>query len=277
MTDKEPWFPGFIGDDEPKKEAAPPAPSAPAAPAPAPAPAPTPTPAPPKPAAPKPAPPPPPAAAAEDEDRDIKPGSRKDLWKCPHCGAGNKPERDTCRTCGKKPTEPVVVRWHQQPLIRLGILLVIGLIAGLIIWTSRTDLSLHEPRLASVDRQPRIGGSVTGSIELGGGLSISLDSQISVCGRVAALGNGPGGTQLIALALGPMARDEHPPVSKAGGTLSIEGGVILACSGEGLPASLKPGQLLSLRGETGRIMKEGQFAKGTDGLIAVYVEAAKTE
>ena len=42
----------------------------------------------------------------EADDPDLKPGSRKDLWICPHCGAGNRPNRDTCRSCGKSPMIP---------------------------------------------------------------------------------------------------------------------------------------------------------------------------
>lgn len=289
MADNQPFFPGFEGDDDPPKtEAKPAPPAAPAAPAPAkkpafdpfakapdgspPAPAKAPAPAA-KPAAAA-APAAAPAPAAADGEEDVKPGSRKDLWKCPHCGAGNKPDRDTCRVCAKTPYEPVVVPWFKRPLVRAGIVAAIGLVIILVVWLTRVDTGLHEADLASVDQRPRISGTATGSIELGGGLRFEAEKLFAVCGRVAAVGNGPGGTQLVVLALGRNAADEKPAFDKIGNGFAISGGVVLACSGDGLPP-VKPGQILSIAGATGRLMKEGQFAKEGEGLTAVHVDTAK--
>lgn len=280
MTDKEPWFPGFEGDDEPKKDAAPakPAavakPSAPVAAAPPPVP-PKPAPAAVAPAKPVPAPPKPQAAAAaeSDADRDLKPGSRKDLWKCPHCGAGNKPDRDSCRTCGKKQSDPIIVPWHQQTVARLGIAAAAVVIVALAIWLARTDLSLHEPVISAIDAKPRLGGPNSSTSEFGGGYTIAIEHRLSVCGRVAAVASGPGGSQMVALALGSAARDEAPAATKSGMGFTIEGGIVLACLGEAMPV-VKAGQLLSVKGASGRLMKEGQFAKAAEGIIAVRVESA---
>ncbi len=280
------FFPGFEGEDEAKKQPAKPAKPVSAAPAKpafdpfadAPKPAATP------PAVAKPptgrvakAPAPAPAQAATsssapaaDDDPELKPGSRKDLWKCPHCGAGNKPDRNTCRTCGKSPDDPVIVPWYANNVIRAGILAAIGVVIVVIVMLTRVDVTLREPNLADVDRKPRIGGSATGSIDLGGGLRFEADHQISVCGRVAAVGVGPGGTVLVALALGPAAAQEKPKATASDGSFEVEG-VVLACSVEG---EFKPivGQILSVQGATGDLVKDGRITNEPAGVIPVAVE-----
>lgn len=287
------FFPGFEGDDEPKK----PAPAAkPVAPAPAATPA--------KPAfdpfagvpvkvtapaeaAPAakpatgrvgkapPAPLPAPAAAQDADDPDLKPGSRKDLWKCPHCGTGNKPDRTTCRSCGKSPDEPVVVPWFKNNVIRAGIFAIIGLVIILVVWLSRVDLSLREPMLENVDAKPRIAGEGRGSIELGGGLTFEADKLISVCGRVAATGPGPGGTLLVALALGAAAVEEKPSAKAVKGGFEVDG-VVLACSAQDAFAP-KPGQILSLKGATGVLIKDGRMIDEPAGGIPVAVEEHRAQ
>ena len=69
------------------------------------------------------------AVAVSEVDR-LKP--RKDLWVCPHCGAKNKPDRDTCRACGKSPDEKVVKPIHQNPLVQAAVLAVVGFV--LVLW-----------------------------------------------------------------------------------------------------------------------------------------------
>lgn len=298
MADK-PFFPGFEGDDEPKAPAKPAAPAVPAAkksafdpfadapvkvpapgaaqPSPA-APAPAPgrpvAPAPGKPAAPAPAPPPPPALPGND-DADIKPGARKDLWNCPHCGAGNKPDRDTCRACGKSPHDEVIIPLWKKPLFRAGILAAIGLVVVVVVMAGRTDLSFHEPSLATIDKKPRIGGSASGSVELPGGAKFDGERLISVVGRVAAVGRGPSGTTTIALALGAAARDEQPTATPAAnGGFDIPGGVVLACTSE-TPLTVKPGQIISLAGVSGTLIKDAAIMREAEGMIAVQVQQVK--
>jgi hypothetical protein len=281
------FFPGFEGDDEPAKPAKPEAKpaAAPAKPAFDPfagakvdtkaAAAPPPAAAPGKPGtnrvakapAPAAAPPPPPPPA--DADADLKPGSRKDLWKCPHCGAGNKPDRDTCRTCGKSPDEPVVIPWYKNNVIRAGILAVIGLVIIGIVMLTRVDVSLREPTLANVDKAPRITGKGIASIDLGNGIKLEGERMISICGRVAAVGTGPGGTQLVALALGAAAADEKPSAPPANGSFDVAG-VVLACSAED-NFDPKPGQIISLTGVVGVLVKEGRIVDEPTGIIPVAV------
>ncbi len=282
------FFPGFEGDDEPKKpkpaakpaEPAKPAfdpfanmPAAPIETGPAAQAKPPAKPAG-KPPAAAPAPPPPPPPP--DADADLKPGSRKDLWKCPHCGTGNKPDRTTCRSCGKSPDEPVIVPWHRNNVIRVGILAGIGLIIVIAVWATRPDLSLHEPLLDKVDRKAaRIGGSAQGSVELGNGLRFEAVSQISICGRVAATGPGPGGTLLVALALGAAAAEEKPSATPGNGTFEVSG-VVLACTAEGAFAP-KPGQILSLTGATGVLVKDGRMVNEPAGIIPVAVQEHRVQ
>jgi hypothetical protein len=285
------FFPGFEGDDEPKK----PAPAAKPAAAPAkpafdpfaeapvavpgaaaPPPPPPPAAAGAKPVRPAPAaaPPPPPPPPPADADADLKPGSRKDLWKCPHCGAGNKPDRTTCRSCGKSPDEPVMVPWHQNNLIRAGIIAAVGLVVILIVILGKVDLTLRPAELARVDAKPRIGEVAQGTVELAGGVRFEAEKQISVCGRVAAVKSGPAGTQLIALALGSAAQTDAPEVSEAGKGYDIPGGVVLACSAD-TPLAVKPGQILSLKGATGVLIKESSMITEPSGMIPVRVEESQ--
>ncbi len=281
------FFPGFEGDDEPAKPAKPapkPAAAAPAKPAfdpfadaktPAPPAAPAkpgtnrvakaPAPAP----APVSAPPPPP-----DADADLKPGSRKDLWKCPHCGTGNKPDRTTCRSCGKSPDEPVVVPWFKNNVIRAAILAVIGLIIIGVVMLTRVDVSLREPTLANVDKAPRITGTGIASIELTNGIKLEGERMISICGKVAAVGPGPGGTLLVALALGAAAAEENPSATPANGSFDVAG-VVLACSAEG-GFDPQAGQIISLTGVVGVLVKEGRIVGEPAGIIPVAVGEHRT-
>lgn len=64
-------------------------------------------------------------------DADIKPGQGKDLWLCPHCGAKNKPGRDTCRSCGKHPDEEVIIPLLSRPPVKFG--LIGGIVLVLIV------------------------------------------------------------------------------------------------------------------------------------------------
>jgi hypothetical protein len=279
------FFPGFEGDDEPAKpsEAAPkvPAPAAKPAfdpfadPPPAATAAPKPGPAVPKPIPAKPAP----AAAADVDDPELKPGSRKDLWKCPHCGAGNKPDRSTCRTCGKSPDEPVIQPWYQNNIIRAAIIAVIGAVVLLAVWMSRVDLSLRDPGPAGVDVQrARIGGKAEGTIEITGDITFIGSKLISVSGRVVATKSALGMTW-IALALGADARDDEAfaamRADASGPGLRCEGGLVLAAVFDDQP-KLDPGTWLSLTGTTGDLVKDASLLDEAAGAIAVRVDAFRT-
>lgn len=284
------FFPGFEGDDEPAKPApAKPPAAAPAkpgfdpfagakvdvnAPAPAQAPAAAPAKGPSRAAAPAPAP------AAEPDDAELKPGSRKDLWKCPHCGAGNKPDRGTCRSCGKEPADPVVQPWYRNNVIRAGLIAAVGAIVLLAVWMSRVDLSLREPGPAGIDLQrPRISGTAEGTIDVTGDIRFIGTKLISVSGRVVAVRQHLGMTW-IALALGINARDDDAfkalaPRASAGG-FDFDGGCVLACIFDEEP-QLRPGAWLSLAGTTGDLVKEASLLSEAEGAFAVRVDEFRVQ
>ncbi|MBA2481520.1 MAG: hypothetical protein H0V44_12720 [Planctomycetes bacterium] len=209
-------FPGFADDDKPKKKATAPPPPGPSRPAPAPQkPAAAPAPAAPAPPAPSyefeesaPAPKrkapalPPPADAPSDktpatfnqalperaapsspapvegEDPDVKPGSRRDLWACPHCGTGNKPDRTTCRKCGKHPDDEIEKQWYQKAPILGGIVGGVVVLILLIVFVSGTDLALKPADAAHIDAKIRTGGSPTGGHD-----GFTAKKRLAVCGR----------------------------------------------------------------------------------------------
>jgi len=164
-----------------------------------------------------------------------------------------------------------VVPWHQNNLIRAGLIAAVGLIVVLIVVLGKVDLSLRPAELAQVDTKPRIGEVAQGTVELAGGVRFEAEKQISVCGRVAAVKPGPAGTQLIALALGSAAQADKPEVSEAGKGYDIPGGVVLGCSADS-PLAVKPGQILSLKGATGVLIKEAAMITEPAGMIPVRVE-----
>jgi hypothetical protein len=150
-----------------------------------------------------------PAAPAADpveyDDPDLKPGSRKDLWRCPHCGAGNKPDRLTCRTCNKSPSQPVEPPVWAKPPLWIGV--GVSLLLVIVIWIlTRPDLSLRPAGPSSVDRAPRI-GSVERYEKEAAGKTFAARKRIAVCGRVIisrGLEGVPGVMQVV-LALGDLA------------------------------------------------------------------------
>ena len=99
-----------------------------------------------------------PAPVADPGDQDIVPGQAKDLWLCPHCGAKNKPARETCRECDKSPSDEVEIPWFKKPVILGavggGVLLLIILVS---LMMRGPDLSLRPPGPGHLDSAPRIG------------------------------------------------------------------------------------------------------------------------
>ncbi len=83
--------------------------------------------------------------AESANDDEIKPGQGKDLWTCPHCGAKSKPNRDTCRNCGKSPDEEVIIPLFSRPPVKFGAIggAVVFLLILFSIATS-VDVSLHQ-------------------------------------------------------------------------------------------------------------------------------------
>ena len=289
MADNKPFFPGFEDDPKPPSPVkAPEQAKAPAfdpfagvqvkapglvdsAPAPAPAGGSRPTPSN-KPVAPP----------TQETEEDVKPGARKDLWNCPHCGSGNRPDRNTCRACGKSKDEPVVVPWQRKPAVWIvaGAAAIVVIVLAVVL--SRTDLRLRDPDAAKADAKPRIGGSATGGFDLPGGIRLDVDRQISVCGRIAGLGTGPGGVRTVALVLGASAR-ESQVIAKptTHGNFEFESpaqGVVLACVFDDPEAGKKltVGSVLSVLGETGSLLSGGAFVRDAEHMIPVHVIQSRT-
>lgn len=148
------------------------------------------------------------AQAQADEDAEVRPGQGKDLWACPHCGAKNKPTRDTCRACGKSPSEAVVVPWHQPLPVRIALgVVAAGVLIGLIVLL----FSGGPPRLVpaeadSIDAKPRTDEPAGGPGDLAG-TAFTPTRTFAICGRVIESKALSDGVTAIILALGDQARD----------------------------------------------------------------------
>ena len=126
------------------------------------------------------------APPADANDPDLKPGSRKDLWSCPHCGTGNRPDRTTCRACGKLPSDAKAKTWWQKPLNLAGIAGVVVFLA--LIWViTRPNLAFKPTGKARVDR----GAAITQPRDLLG-KTFTPRGRISACGRIVAARPLPG-------------------------------------------------------------------------------------
>ncbi len=113
---------------------------------------------------------------------DIAPGLAKDLWTCPHCGAKNKPNRESCRECRKLATDPVEKSWFMNPVI-------IGPVAGglivlvlLIMWMNSVDLSLRPA--GTLDNKVRAASITHEELEVGDNRRLSVKKTAAVSGRV---------------------------------------------------------------------------------------------
>lgn len=146
-----------------------------------------------------------PAPSSEPDDPELVPGSRKDLWKCPHCGAGNRPERDTCRACGKHRDAPVAAKWYANPVMLGGVAL--ALVALVALWVlTQPDFSLRPAGPQSLTGRTIIGGG--GSDQgVGDGIQFHARGRIAWVGRVAATGSAASST-LAVYALAKDASDD---------------------------------------------------------------------
>lgn len=108
-------------------------------------------------------------AASDPVEDDVVPGSRKDLWLCPHCGAKNKPGRSTCRSCSKSPDEKVVSPLMKQLPIIGGVVAVVLVIVVLVMSSGDTTefkaagAATMDERLRMADMQLAGSGRVLGS------------------------------------------------------------------------------------------------------------------
>ena len=208
-------------------------------------------------------------------DEDIKPGARKDLWACPHCGTKNQPQRTTCRSCNKSPDEEVIIPIHKKPAFLAGIAGAVVLLIVLIIAMSGADLSLREPSADKVDKKLRLGGK-HGEVREVAGHQFTPKGTLAVCGRVAAVSPANGVTS-VALALGKAATDDE--AFNALATTISDGRInnppdpseLLHLVFPGTAPTLSKGAWLSLVGERGELAD----VPGLDGGTVVVVSESR--
>ena len=210
------------------------------------------------------------ASQPASNDAEIKPGSGKDLWACPHCRAKSKPERTTCRVCGKSPSDPVIIPWHAHPLakpaIAVAVILIVLLLGSLLFGGG---VRLVEAEAASIDSSPRTGSGAGAPSELDGQV-FTPRKRYGVCGRVVGM-QSRGNLYMLVLALGADGKDEtrinEVGIDFSGSepvTIPEIRSATLLCFGE-LPA-LGKGQVVSLIGDVGSLA-------GTEGPV-VRIERA---
>lgn len=218
-----------------------------------------------KPAAKAPKPP-----ASDPADADIMPGTAKDLWTCPHCGAKNKPSRETCRDCKKSPQDEVEKPWFLQPLVIGPVAGGLVLVVVLFLWLGSVDLSLHPA--GTVDKAVRSAGVPVVDLDLGETRKLTVKKTAAVSGRVISVsdyGVAPW-LQAVVVGLGSSASDDA-----AFGTWSAEFDgegmkvnapkyATLFLIHDGAKPTLKAGDYLSVVGKAGVAEQDHMIVKGTD-------------
>jgi len=204
------------------------------------------------------------ASAAEANEAEIKPGQGKDLWACPHCGAKNKPDRSTCRECGKKPTDEVIIPFMKTPAGRFGVPAGVVLVVVILGWLMfGGSVKLVPAGAGHIDSSVRRGGAV-GPQETINGLVFQPKNLIAVSGRVIGVGNTSGLTTFV-LALGKDATDEEA-IANVGVDFGAQPPrvepelrtVIIYAFGK-VPEVSK-GTFLSVLGDGGRLIRDGVYA-----------------
>lgn len=213
------------------------------------------------------------------EDQDLKPGSRKDLWNCPHCGTGNQPQRESCRSCGKRPEDPRAKPWYLSPAVLGGVAAAIVLVVAIVVLT-RPDLSLKPADADHLDRSVR---QRNGSGESRDHLGMTFDptGSVAVCGRIVAAKTVLGGSvRTVVLALGAgAATDAGLDAIRVEFTADgprVEGGphVVLHLLGtKGLDEGR--GRYLSLTGTKGDLTEAGRYIPLLKEGLTVAVESVQ--
>lgn len=197
------------------------------------------------------------ASQPDGNDADVKPGKGLDLWACPHCGTKNKPARDTCRECGKKPTDPVIRAWHAHPLakpaIGVGVVLIVVVLAMLLLGG---NVRLVEADAANIDTKPRL-GKPEGTTSQLGERTFTPKKRFGVCGRIIGT-HTAGELTIYVLALGSDGKDEAR-VNEAGVDFSGPEPVVtpelksVTVVAFGTLANAGKGQIVSLLGDQGTL------------------------
>lgn len=215
-----------------------------------------------------------PAAPAQDPapvappEEEVQPGSAKDLWHCPHCGAGNKPQRTACRACGKSPQDAVVPPWYRRPLAVVAVVaVVVVLVVGW--YATRPDLSRRPAEAAFVDEAVRQTRQREADLVIDV-YTFTPRSRVSVVGRVVGQRPHPAvsGVTTVVVALGASAAEgafDQVAVAFNGERTEVRGGRCAVLHLLGAVVDIPPrGGYLSLVG------RAGTLAEGLDdGLVVV--------
>lgn len=217
------------------------------------------------------------AAAQAEVDNDIKPGQGKDLWACPHCGAKNKPDRTTCRSCGKSPQDEVIVPFMQTPAGRFGVpagVVLVLVLLGWFLFGGSVDLVPADP--GNIDSAVRTGGSTGGETQEGG-MIFQPRVRTAVCGRVVAV-DSKAGVVAVVLALGGDGKDAD---AVAGAKVDFAATpptvspdlrhAVIYCLGR-VPERMTPGEVLSLVGDGGLLIRDGRIADDFAGGTVLRIE-----
>ena len=212
------------------------------------------------------------ASTPDGNDADVKPGTGRDLWVCPHCGTKSKPERTTCRACGKKPSDEVIILWHAHPIVKpaigVGVVLVIVLL-GWVLFSG--GVRFVEPEAAYIDGSRARTGSGAGKSEEFEGQLFTPSKRYGLCGRLVGMIS-KGSLTMMVLAVGADGKDETR-VTEAGVDFSAADPVTtpelhvvtVLCFGN-VPTPTK-GQIVSLFGDVGSLA-------GTDGQVVRLEKSA---
>ncbi|MFW5859909.1 MAG: zinc finger Ran-binding domain-containing protein [Planctomycetota bacterium] len=143
---------------------------------------------------------------------DATTGNREDLWQCPHCGAKNKPERNTCRSCDLAPDDEPSTPWHRRPVIVGAGAVVLVLILVALIFGGGPDFTLLSPTADNVSADVIVDGSPGPGPVLDGEVTFDPRGRIAGVGRVIATSNRHQdfhGTTTVAMVFGrPAAQPE---------------------------------------------------------------------
>ena len=216
-------------------------------------------------------------------DSEIAPGLAKDLWLCPHCGAKNKPSRETCRECKKSPADEVMKQWFLQPKIIGPVAGGLVLVVVLIMWLSSVDLTLHPA--GTVDKAVRSASDPQVDLDLGDTHKFTVKKTASVSGRVIATSDYAVAPwmQAVVIGLGSSASDDAT-FSTWTAEFDGDGYVVKAPKyatlfliHEGTKPALKPGDYISVQGKAGVPEQDHIIVKGTDNANCWAIKVEKIE
>ena len=208
--------------------------------------------------------------AVDPADADIRPGTAKDLWMCPHCGAKNKPGRETCRECRKDPSDPVEIPWFKKPLVIGPVVGGVILVVMLLTWLASADLGLHAAGVP--DNKVRYAGTTHQELELGESRKFSVKKSAAVSGRVIFTSDYAAAPWLtvVVLGLGKEASDDATfskwtaEYDGEGFTVNASRFTTLFLMFDSNKPTLKAGNYLSVVGSAGVAEQDSRIVLGTE-------------